>query len=115
MKEDLIQKYTQRFAKFADDANTREALQKQVIKICSKMTTCDKCGALNGMVKQVTGLLLRINHNKYKVGKTSKHSQKEIDDLASLFQEAMSLDQTIRVGVENILEDMNPLKTYNLF
>lgn len=44
-----------------------------------------------------------------------KESKRDIDDLQVLFQEALKLDQSLKIGVENILEDLNPLKAYNLF
>lgn len=88
---------------------TRTQLAKQVNTACRKVLYCPHCGEVNGVVKKVGAL--RIIHEKYR----SKKMQNERTFFEQTFNLVREETKEIAPHLHKAQEDLNPLKTLNLF
>ncbi|XDT06804.1 RNA polymerase Rpb1, domain 5 [Nakaseomyces glabratus] len=95
----------------------RMALLKKVLDQCKKQRRCLHCGALNGVVKKAAAgagtASLKIIHDTFRwVG---KKSTPEKDKWIGDWKEVLSHNPELERYVKRATDDLNPLKTLNLF
>lgn len=109
------QKHLVRMRNPRTDALAKAALFKKVIEKCKKRKECPFCGAVNGVVKKITGApTLKIVHDRFK-GKRSDDDHAELLDNLEM---AMTLNRDIEtafVGVNPPTEDLLPTRVLELF
>lgn len=95
----------------------RMAILKNVLDQCKKQRRCLKCGFLNGVVKKAAAgsgtASLKIIHDTFRwVG---KKSAPEKDRWIGDWAEVLSYNPELERYVKRCTDDLNPLKTLNLF
>ncbi|KAK6882928.1 DNA-directed RNA polymerase III subunit RPC1 [Candida tropicalis] len=95
----------------------RMKILKQVIEQCKKQRRCLKCNHVNGVVKKAASgagpAALKIVHDTFRwIGKKDTPEKNAWDDdLEKVFQRNPELSKFVK----RIHDDLNPLKTLNLF
>lgn len=95
----------------------RMAILKKVLDQCKKQRRCLHCGALNGVVKKAAAgggsASLKIIHDTFRwVGKKSvPEKDKWIGDWDTVLSHSPELERYVK----RCMDDLNPLKTLNLF
>ncbi|CCD23823.1 DNA-directed RNA polymerase III core subunit RPO31 NDAI_0C01620 [Naumovozyma dairenensis CBS 421] len=95
----------------------RMGILKKVLDQCKKQRRCLQCGALNGVVKKAAAgagsASLKIIHDNFRwVG---KKSAPEKDKWVGDWKEVLSHHPELERFVKRCSDDLNPLKTLNLF
>ncbi|KAL3233552.1 DNA-directed RNA polymerase III subunit RPC1 [Nakaseomyces bracarensis] len=95
----------------------RMALLKKVLDQCKKQRRCLHCGALNGVVKKAAAgagtASLKIIHDTFRwVG---KKAAPEKDRWVGDWKEVLMHNPELERYVKRATDDLNPLKTLNLF
>eukprot|EP01080_Neovahlkampfia_damariscottae_P011035 gene11035-3741_t len=103
--------YLQRLSNTKLEPLQRKAIAKQILDLCKKVHTCPHCKAPNGPVKKVTAT--KIVHEVY--NSKSKETEDVAQDFHASFEEAIEHNPEIEQFITKAHEDMNPLKTMNLF
>ncbi|CAN6658223.1 DNA-directed RNA polymerase III subunit RPC1 [Trichomonascus vanleenenianus] len=89
----------------------RMQILKKINEQCKKQRTCLKCGSINGVVKKVGPL--KCIHDKFRwVGKKTPDEKVEFD---KSFEEAIKNSNDLEKFLKRAMDDLNPLKVYNLF
>lgn len=95
----------------------RMKILKQIIEQCKKQRRCLKCNHINGVVKKAASgagpAALKIVHDTFRwIGKKDTPEKNAWDDdLEKVFQRNPELSKFVK----RIHDDLNPLKTLNLF
>ncbi|SCU85781.1 LAME_0D02762g1_1 [Lachancea meyersii CBS 8951] len=95
----------------------RMGILKKVVDQCKKQRRCFKCGALNGVVKKAAAgsgsASLKILHDTFRwVGKKSvPEKDKWFGDWKTVLAHSPELERYVK----RCTDDLNPLKTLNLF
>ena len=95
----------------------RMIILKKVLDQCKKQRRCLSCGGLNGVVKRAAAgsgsASLKIIHDTFRwVG---KKSSPEKDQWIGDWQEVLSNNPELERYAKRCMDDLNPLKTLNLF
>lgn len=95
----------------------RMGICKKINEQCKKARTCPHCHAINGVIKK-TGPL-KITHDKWRAFNSSA-SMKKVPPEAKVafdrsFNEAKKTNNDLEKHVKKAMEDLNPLRTLNLF
>lgn len=93
------------------DLLRRNAILRRLNEACRKMKNCVHCGALNGVVKKVGAL--KIIHDKFR--STVRAIIPFRLDFEASFQNAMTFAPDLSKHIAKATDDLNPLKTLNLF
>ncbi|KAH6583663.1 hypothetical protein BASA61_007889 [Batrachochytrium salamandrivorans] len=91
------------------DGVRRKDILKNLNALCKKAARCPYCNTLNGMVKKVGAL--KVVHDKFK----KKAKTEEEDEFRKSFDQAITLDPTLKVHISKAQEDLNPLLILDLF
>ena len=116
--------YLQRLSNTKLEPLQRKAIAKQILDLCKKgkemffffffymkVHTCPHCKAPNGSVKKVTAT--KIVHEVY--NSKSKETEDVASEFHASFDEAIEYNPELSQFLTKAHEDMNPLKTLNLF
>ncbi|CCH58170.1 hypothetical protein TBLA_0A03720 [Henningerozyma blattae CBS 6284] len=95
----------------------RMGILKKILDQCKKQRRCLHCGGLNGVVKKAAAgggsASLKIIHDTFRwVG---KKQTPEKDSWVGDWQEVLSHNPELERFVKRAMDDLNPLKTLNLF
>ncbi|KAB8202923.1 hypothetical protein BDV34DRAFT_143405 [Aspergillus parasiticus] len=97
----------------------RLQIAKRINERCRKTRNCDKCGAINGVVKKAGTSALKITHDKFRAFNAST-SMKKIPPPSKIvfdrsFEEARSHNAEVEKHHKKAQDDMNALRVLNLF
>ena len=97
------------------DSRAKKDAWNWVVEKCKRIHSCPYCGAMNGVVKKMSGQkTLRVVHEVYKKGKTKL--QKTRSEFLKTFETAMSRNKDLEHHVDKLEhEDLTPLKVHSLF
>ena len=97
----------------------RENFSRAIHKECRNCKKCPHCGTINGMVKRVPGQALKVIHDKYSAFNRSTAKYKVPPpckvEFERSFDEAKKTNPDIEKQLKKVYEDLNPLRTLNLF
>lgn len=95
----------------------RMGILSKVLDQCKKQRRCLQCGALNGVVKKAAAgsgsASLKIIHDTFRWA--GKKSVPEKDKWVGDWDEVLSHNPELERYVKRCMDDLNPLKTLNLF
>lgn len=95
----------------------RTQICKKINEKCRKAKLCPWCGALNGQIRK-TGVL-KLAHDKYQTYYKSTAAKKvppsSLLEFLKSFDEAKKNNGEIEKHVKKAMEDLNPLRVFNLF
>ena len=97
LNEDERIKYTELFKRRKDPLQ-REAIRQQVKELCQKVKVCPHCDSYNGTVKKVTGVALKIVHDKY----NHKTPEDVMQDFVKEFEYACQLDNEMGADTDKL-------------
>jgi len=89
----------------------RRAICKKIIDKCKRCVVCHYCGGINGVVKKIGAM--RIIHDRFRGG-GAKREDAHKEHLA-MFEEAGKVNKDMRQFVPRAMDDLNPLRTLQLF
>lgn len=102
--------YLKRFRRPGLENIHRQALCKQVNTMARKVVYCPYCSATNGAVKKAG--VLKIIHDKFRAKKTADEMEKWKRTFAPAVEAQKELGMYLNKAIH---EDLNPLKTLDLF
>lgn len=102
--------YLKRFRRPGLENIHRQALCKQVNTMARKVVYCPYCSATNGAVKKAGAL--KIIHDKFRAKKTADEMEKWKRTFAPAVEAQKELGMYLNKAIH---EDLNPLKTLDLF
>lgn len=102
--------YLKRFRRPGLENIHRQALCKQVNTLARKVVYCPYCSATNGAVKKAG--VLKIIHDKFRAKKTADEMEKWKRTFAPAVEAQKELGMYLNKAIH---EDLNPLKTLDLF
>ncbi|KAF2841958.1 beta and beta-prime subunits of DNA dependent RNA-polymerase [Patellaria atrata CBS 101060] len=97
----------------------RTQICKKVLAECKKCKICPYCSAVNGPAKKVPNHPLKIIHDRYAAFNKSTAKSKVAPAskvvFDATFSAARAANPEVEKHVKKAVDDMNPLKVYNIF
>jgi len=119
LPENEKRKYLKTLRRPELDSLRREAICKKVSEDARKVKNCPYCGSINGAVRKVPSHPIKIIHIKYAAYAASTAKTKikpaSLTVFEKSFDEAKQASSELEKHLKRAVEDMNPLRAFNLF